>query len=557
MLFFPALFVWCELVLHIADGADFKYCIIYILFGLSAGFVLDLVPALVHGKAARVSADVLGALIPLAYCIEFIAKVILQTYYPLSTLGTAADNKLYQFIGIIITKTLQSIPVILLMFLPVLAELVFTAKGGKLFGKLKDGRLKSFLNYLIHKDDEDMPRKAAALLIAAAAVCHLAGLAAVYALPWADDVTPRQLYESDTDFNYQVEQLGLYNFLRLDVRHMIVPAKTEETDFSALQASLPEPAASEPVQPDPVQAEPQPADPEQPETPEEPVIDTSPNVMDIDFAALREGTKKKDVQWLCDYFSSLAPTDKNEYTGMFEGYNVVLITVEALSGYAISEEYTPTLWKLQHEGFHFNNFYTALHYTSTSNGECQNLLGLYPKNGNPISMKRTGELKDNMYFSLAQQLGRKGYKNWGYHDNWDLYGRMDSHSNLGYYWQFSYRGLTGDLKPNGDLQWPQKDTVMIDESVDDFAIEPDPFNVYYLTVSGHVPFGWNWATAEYKEALADAPYSELAKGYIASVMEADRAVQKLIDWLKAAGKLNKTLSQVGGHGVATTAARKC
>ena len=28
------------------------------------------------------------------------------------------------------------------------------------------------------------------------------------------------------------------------------------------------------------------------------------------------------------------------------------------------------------------------HYTSTSNGECQTLLGLYPKNGNPITMKR-------------------------------------------------------------------------------------------------------------------------------------------------------------------------
>ena len=537
LLYFPALFVWCELVLHIADGCNLKYCIIYILFGVSAGCVLDAVVSLIHGRAAKVTADVLSVLVPLVYCIEFVAKVILQTYYPLSTLGTAADNKLYQFIGIIITKTLQSVPVILLMFLPALLEL-FASRRVKRGKHLKEGRLKKYLDYLVYKDDADMPRKVVVLILIAAAAFHLLGFAAVYAIPWTDDVTPRELYESDTDFNYQVEELGLYNFLRLDIRHMIFPAKVEDTDFSAIhaepaaEASLP--AGAEGPSAEDVSSEGEPL-------PEEPAVDTSPNVMDIDFAALREGTKKKDIQWLCDYFSNVTPTNKNEYTGMFEGYNVVFITVEALSGYAISEEYTPTLWKLQHEGFHFNNFYTALHYTSTSNGECQNLLGLYPKNGNPISMKRTGELKDNMYFSLAQQLGRLGYKNWGYHDNWDLYGRMDSHSNLGYYWQFSYRGLRGDLKSNGELQWPQKDTVMVEESLDDYAIEPYPFNVYYLTVSGHVPFGWNWATADYKDELADAPYTEITKGYIASVMECDRAVQKIIDGLKAAGKLNKTL----------------
>ena len=545
LLFLPAIFVWCELVLHIADGAALKYSPIYFFFAISAACVLNLLPALLPGRKGRIAEDVLSLLLPFVFSVEFVAKVILQTYYPLSTLGTAVDNKLFQFAGIIVTKTLQSIPVILLLFLPSLLVFLARAKGGALLTKLKEGRFRRFLQHLAHKGEAEIPRRSALLLLACFAAFHLLGLACVYWIPWNADVTPRALYESDTDFNYQVEELGLYSFLRLDVRHMLVPAKTEEVDFADLQ--MPERPAAESADTSEVADAGEGADasfPEAepiPEDPEEEPIDTSPNVMDVDFAALRENTNKKDIQWLCDYFSSVTPTNKNEYTGLFEGYNVVFITVEALSGYAISEEYTPTLWKLQHEGFHFNNFYTALHYTSTSNGECQNLLGLYPKNGNPISMKRTGELKDNMYFSLAQQLGRLGYKNWGYHDNWDLYGRMTSHSNLGYYWQFSYRGLTGDLKSNGDLEWPQKDTVMIDESIGDYAEEEEPFNVYYLTVSGHVPFGWNWATAGYKDALEEAPYSTLTKGYVASVMECDRAVQKIIDGLDAAGKLENTL----------------
>ena len=38
------------------------------------------------------------------------------------------------------------------------------------------------------------------------------------------------------------------------------------------------------------------------------------------------------------------------------------------------------------------DYYPALHYTSTSNGECQTLLGLYPRNGGTATMTRTGEV---------------------------------------------------------------------------------------------------------------------------------------------------------------------
>ena len=146
----------------------------------------------------------------------------------------------------------------------------------------------------------------------------------------------------------------------------------------------------------------------------------------------------------------------------------MLVIMESFTGYVLDPVHTPTLWKLKHEGYNFKNFYTALHYTSTSNGECQTLLGLYPKNGNPISMKRTGELKTNCYFSLAQQLNRIGYNSYGYHNNWDLYGRMDSHNNLGYSWRFASRGLEMEWNGN-ELKWPQRDSFMIENSVNQYV----------------------------------------------------------------------------------------
>ena len=68
------------------------------------------------------------------------------------------------------------------------------------------------------------------------------------------------------------------------------------------------------------------------------------------------------------------------------------------------------MYRLSHEGFVFSNFYTPLHYTSTSGGECQSLLGLYPKAGNPITMKETGVRSTYLPFALAKQLGSQGYQ---------------------------------------------------------------------------------------------------------------------------------------------------
>jgi len=236
---------------------------------------------------------------------------------------------------------------------------------------------------------------------------------------------------------------------------------------------------------------------------------------------------------------------------MFEGYNVIQLVLEGFSGYVIDPELTPTLYKLTHEGFVFNNYYTALHFTSTSNGECQTLLGLYPKNGSPITMKRTGEVtfKENgqtvgfnAYLTLPQQLKRAGYNVLGYHANRDMYGRMASHTNLGYDWHQFEAGFEGlDVSESGKLLWPQLDTVMVEASVNDYINSDTPFHVYYLTISGHMPYSDNRVVAPYRDTVRALPYSETTQNYVATCMEVDRALELLLDKLRAAGKLDKTL----------------
>ncbi|MCI8422809.1 MAG: LTA synthase family protein [Lawsonibacter sp.] len=509
VLLFPALLLYLELVLHIYMGMGLAHFPVWLVFSGAGGLLLSAVTVPFHRQANAVISKVLAVLVTLVYAVELIAKKILQTFYGFSALKLAAGNRLTDYSDVIFSTVLHSIPILLVLFLPALFLLVL---GEQMVGFWRfDARF-------------------AVLVAALALVLHLLGLGVVGLLPWKGDLTPKQLYQMDTNLDDQVEQLGLWTMLRLDMKHMLFPVKHNlEDDFDALGSlgagSADASGASSSTQ-----------------EPEGPVIDTSPNVMDVDLAKLAEEAPNDDLKWLANYFNSLTPTKKNEYTGMFEGYNVIQLVLEGFSGYVIDKDLTPTLYKLTHEGFIFNNYYTALHYTSTSNGECQTLLGLYPRNGGTATMTRTGELGTNAYFSLAQQLGRAGYQVMGFHPNGDMYGRLASHINLGYDWrQFEHGFDNLEVNDSGKLLWPQRDSYMVEASVDEYIHSDKPFHVYYLTISGHMPYSNNRVVAPYRETVRALPYSETTQNYVATAMEVDKALEVLLQKLEAAGKLDKTL----------------
>ncbi len=492
---------WLELALHLFAGGQPIYIPVYLCFALSAGLILGGLIALLPQKSRRWTAAGLAVVLWAVYGGELLCKKILQTFYPLlSVAGTAMGNNLTEYDQAIWDGVWKCLPALVLLLLPVLPPVVW---GGRLFPQEK-GRGRTWAGLLV-----------------AGASAHLMALLLLL-LPWPGDMTPGYLYRRDTNTNDQVEQLGLLTMLRLDVKHTLFPPET-----------LPEDPLPPPVEPDGSEEEP----PDQSE--EEPKY--QPHVMDVDLDTLAQ-SGDNNVAWLAKYFRTVVPTMENEYTGMFKGYNVIFVTLEGFSGYAIHPELTPTLYRLTHEGFVFNNFYTALHYTSTSGGECQNLLGLYPKAGNPITMRETGVLGTDCYFSLAQQLGRLGYTNLGYHGNEDMYGRYDSHTNLGYTWKQYLTGLPLEMTADGSTYaWPQSDVYVARATMDEYMTGDTPFNVYYLTISGHMPYNFNRVAVKYRDQVNELPYSDTTRAYLAVTMEVDRMFQALLDGLEAAGKLDNTL----------------
>ncbi|MBQ9558354.1 MAG: LTA synthase family protein [Clostridia bacterium] len=282
----------------------------------------------------------------------------------------------------------------------------------------------------------------------------------------------------------------------------------------------------------------------------EPVV-YGPNVMDIDFDALIAAETDKSVIAMHEYFRDRAPTMENEYTGLFEGCNLIMITAEGFSPYAIREDVTPTLWKMQQEGFRFTNFHTAAQ-DDTITGEFEHVTGLIPSAGVPNHMKK---VKDNLLpFTMGAQFQKLGVRTYAYHPHsYTFYDRNQTHSNLGY---DVFRGNRGGVVDGVDSRefalplenpkyWPESDLEAVQSSFAEYAGKADgkPFHAYYMSVSGHCDYSWdgNRMSRKNREAVEGLELSEKCKAYVAANAELDRALEWLMAELEKTGQLERTV----------------
>ena len=256
----------------------------------------------------------------------------------------------------------------------------------------------------------------------------------------------------------------------------------------------------------------------------------------IDFPKLAESTDDAMCKTTDEYLAQVVPTRKNSYTGLLQDYNLITICAESFCPWFISEELTPTLYKLSHTGIIFDNYYGTFQ-SVTTNGEYTMCMGLYPdmsrtKTDSSFNVAGTNYLP----FCLGNALKDKGYQTWGYHDYiGDFYNRNITHANMGYTFKAADSGL--DMK----IDWPSSDLEMMDASVDDYLSSKEPFHAYYMTFSGHYQYNWDNAMSDKnRDAVRDLPYSEPVKAYIACNLELENALTYLMERLEQAGVANKT-----------------
>ena len=202
------------------------------------------------------------------------------------------------------------------------------------------------------------------------------------------------------------------------------------------------------------------------------------NSLDIDWDTLIQNEKNSKIKTIYEYMKNTPATNKNEYTGMFEGKNLVVFVAEAFTDLAIDKDVTPTLYKLYNEGFQFDNFYTPLFPVSTADGEYLTDTSLIPKEG---TWSLRDVAKNYMPYSYANVFESLGYSSQSYHDHTATYYDRDKYlKGMGYN---SYLANGTGLEKKMNLKrWPSSDIDMIDVTTSDY-LGKGKFITYYMTVS--------------------------------------------------------------------------
>lgn len=270
-----------------------------------------------------------------------------------------------------------------------------------------------------------------------------------------------------------------------------------------------------------------------------PVIQkTGYNALNIDFDKLIADTSDNALKDVFRYVSSLTPTKRNEYTGLFAGKNLILICAESFTKEVIDPDRTPTLYRMANQGIVFEDFYVPFWSGSTSTGEYEFLTGNIPTQSD--SMKATAGAGYNMYYTMGNALNRLGYFGYAMHNGTNTYYSRDiTHYNLGYSDWLAYGSGMEDYIT---WQWPASDEEMAANTLD-LYLDHQPFSCYYLTISGHFnyTFNGNQMAMKNRSVTEGLPYMTTTKSYIAAQQEIENMLRVILERLEEAGIADDTV----------------
>lgn len=525
------------------------------LFSLCAGLAVSGIISLLPKRAVQILAPFYLGVLALVFIVEFLVYRQFKVAYDINTILNAATDALGGF-GADIRRLIfcfDGISHIALFLLPLILWFVLREKiTGQLPQKgIWQRRTGRTVYYPL-------------ALLTGGAACYGAALFLILCCGLHKDI-----YTNQYNFESAVMQFGLGEGLCLDIRNLAL-SKTSAHVFESTEGEFVQGTAGTSLEDTPgnskeetgsdgktvVQAKEaasaqeiiirqEGASAQREKTAQEdeavtPVV-YGQSVASFDFAALAAaGGSCADID---AYVSALTPSSQNAYTGSFAGKNLILICAEAFSGFLIDPELTPALYRLSTNGINFNDYYQQS-IAGTTGGEYQLLFGLIPTSGGSSIKEIT---QNGTHTNMGALLNDKGYFGMAFHNSdYTYYDRHKTHIKLGY--SGGYMGVGNGLEDLISPEWPASDLELMQETLPMY-IDKQPFNVYYMTVSGHsvYAFGNNAMSRENKDAV-DAwcakkklSYTEPVRAYIAANLELEKAVAYLVETLEEKGIADDTV----------------
>lgn len=488
--------MYLEIMFKVITGSPiFNISLLYItinslMISFLLGFITSLFKKSINKILYYISLVIFGGI----FSLEFCCFKIFSFYFDWSLLG--ATDQVMSFTGDMIVLVLENILGVMIIFFPFIVSL-------------------SIRRYIaIHKSS--MLKKIVCLV---GTICCFIVFLLTLSIGKTEEYSAYSLYNDINNVELSIKKFGV-------VRGFFIDAKRNIFGFNE-KINLDSPNIS--------------SDDEDNET----SVSYEYNNLDIDFDKLIQEEKDEIITDMHKFFQNEVGTKQNEYTGFFEGKNLILFMAESFNEIAVDKDRTPTLYKLINNGFVFKDFYTPT-ISSTIGGEFQELTGLVAGSGF-LGPWKSGE--NAFPFGIANMFKNAGYSTFAYHNHTYTFQNRNKYlAALGF---DNYQGCNNGLEKKINCKlWPESDMEMITATVDDFISSEEPFFTYYVTVSGHGDYGWS-STAmgrKHREAVEGLPYSEKVLSYLAANIDLDKALEILINKLDEAGKLDDTvIALVGDH----------
>lgn len=499
-LFVAAMVVYDEILLHLWSNQTItgQRLLVVTVFALAFGALLAAVTSLFSPKTAKWVAVGVSVALAILFGVEFFINDYFQNFMPLSMIKAGGAGVVGTFMPVVFELLASHIPHILALLLPIVLYVLLAGPGA--WGK----KMKLYLVGAV------AALYALALIIINVIPGYAAGLSTAY------------------DFDSAVRAFGLNVALPVEIY------QTNAGGGKALTFETPV-AVTEP----PAEATEAPkvsTEPDQTEAPTEPPVVYGENVLDIDFAKLAEEEPNSNIASIHSYVAAQTPSMENEFTGLFEGKNLILISAEAFTGKVIDPELTPALYRMATEGIQFTEYYQPVWGCGTTGGEFSNVVGMAP-NGGGCMMEAT---QQHLFLTMGNQLQKLGYSSAAYHNNdYTYYSRHETHELLGY---DIYMGYGNGIEEGVTAQWPESDEEMFRFTIPQH-LDSERFSLYYMSVSGHSNYGQgcNAMSRKHYDKVKDLPWGEEVKCYIAANLDLEAAMAYLIETLEEKGIADDTV----------------
>lgn len=260
---------------------------------------------------------------------------------------------------------------------------------------------------------------------------------------------------------------------------------------------------------------------------------------DTNWNNLIENETRDVYNNLNNYYISSSITDRNEYTGLFENKNLIIIMMESVNDIFVNKDYFPNFYKMVENGWYFKNNYSPRNSCATGNNEFSALTGLYS-----ISNVCTANVyKNNKYYEAIFNLfNNKDYNTSSYHNFTEgYYYRETIHPNMGSNKYYGVQELDipfytyyGGWASDEDLM--NKYLELLDDQDNS-----KPFMNFITTVTSHQPYSDSVYGNLYYDMTENTTLSSNIRRYYSKLKVLDNSLGILMDGLDKRGMLDDTV----------------